>query len=105
MATEVIVLLITNLVAPIITGSITWLQAKKKYNSEVDSNVISNMKQSLEFYQSLSDDTKKRLDQYVEKNVQLEKEMADLRKQMLTLTMNICLDLTCKRRIIEKENS
>lgn len=102
-STEILILLITNIIAPIITGTVTWFQAKKKYNSEVDANVIANMKQSLEFYQSLSDDTKKRLDTYVEKNMQLEQEMSELRKQMLTLTMNICLDLTCKHRILEQK--
>ena len=35
----------------------------------------------------------------------LEKELSELKSQMLTLTMNICLDLTCKRRIVETAKS
>lgn len=47
---EITVLIITNILAPIITGFASWLMAKKKYYSEVDSTVIANMKESLEFY-------------------------------------------------------
>ena len=32
-------------------------------------------------------------------------ELSELKSQMLTLTMNICLDLTCKRRITETAKS
>lgn len=101
--TEIIILLITNIVAPIITGSVTWMQAKKKYNVEIDSNIINNMKESLNFYKQLSDDNKERLKEVLEKNDYLEKDIMELRKQVLNLTMHICLDLTCKHRAIEKE--
>jgi hypothetical protein len=42
--------------------------AKRKYNSEVDNNVISNMKASLDFYKQLSDDNKERLSEVLKKN-------------------------------------
>ena len=80
---------------------ITWILAKKKYNAEVDNNVIQNMQQSLEFYKSLSDDNKERLSEVLEKNQKLEDDVSELRKQMLNLTMKICLDLSCKHRILE----
>ena len=80
---------------------ITWILAKKKYNAEVDNNIIQNMQQSLEFYKSLSDDNKERLTEVLEKNQKLEEDVSELRKQMLNLTMKICLDLSCKHRIIE----
>jgi hypothetical protein len=47
---EITILIITNILAPVITGFASWLMAKKKYNSEVDNTVIGNMKESLEFY-------------------------------------------------------
>lgn len=97
---EVIVLIITNILAPIITAFATWLMAKRKYNSEVDNNVICNMKESLEFYKQLSDDNRERLSEVLRKNDQLEKEMSDLKTQLLNLTLNICMDLTCKHRIL-----
>lgn len=84
-----------------ISSLVTWILAKKKYNAEVDNNVIQNMQQSLEFYKELSDDTKDRLAEVLEKNQKLEDDVSELRKQMLNLTMKICLDLSCKHRILE----
>lgn len=102
LSTEIIILLITNIIAPIITGTVTWMQAKKKYNVEVDSNIITNMKESLDFYKQLSDDNKDRLKEVLEKNDYLEKELMELRKQVLELTLHICMDLTCKHRVQER---
>ena len=42
--------------------------AKKKYYSEVDSTVIDNMKESLDFYKQLSDDNRDRLKEVLNKN-------------------------------------
>ena len=60
------------------------------------------MKESLEFYKQLSDDNRERLSEVLKKNDQLEKEMSDLKTQLLNLTMNICMDLTCKHRILNR---
>ena len=98
---EITVLIITNILAPIITGFASWLMAKKKYYSEVDSTVIANMKESLEFYKQLSDDNRERLKEVLDKNDQLEKEVSELKSQMLKLAMNICMDLTCRNRVLE----
>ena len=100
---EITILIITNVLAPIITGFASWLMAKKKYNSEVDNTVIGNMRESLEFYKQLSDDNRERLKEVLRKNAFLEKEISDLRAQLLDLTLNICMDLTCKNRILSKE--
>lgn len=98
MNTEIIVLIITNIVSPIITGSIAWFQAKKKYNAEVDHSLITNMKESLEFYKRLSDDNRSRLDEAIKRNDALEKDVSDLRKQITDLSLNICLNLSCTHR-------
>lgn len=83
------------------TGWFTWKRTKKKYYSEVDHNLIENMENSLEFYKTLSDDNKVRLDILTEENDRLRDEVQEIRKQMLELTLNICLDLTCANRIID----
>ena len=101
---EITVLIITNILAPIITGFASWLMAKKKYYSEVDSTVISNMKESLEFYKQLSDDNRERLKEVLDKNDLLEKEISELKSQMLKLAMNICMDLTCRNRVLETKH-
>jgi hypothetical protein len=100
---EITVLIITNILAPIITGFASWLMAKKKYYSEVDSTVIANMKESLEFYKQLSDDNRERLKEVLDKNELLEKEISELKTQMLKLVTNICMDLTCRNRVLENK--
>ena len=50
---------------------------------------------------NLSDDNRARLEEITERNNELEKEVAELRKQVLNLTMNICMDLTCSNRTKE----
>ena len=90
-----------GLVTSIISSWTTWFLARKKYNSEVDLNLVEKMEKSLEFYKALSDDNKTRLEEITERNNELEKEVQELRKQVLNLTMNICMDLTCAHRLKE----
>lgn len=87
----------------ITSGWTSWFFARKKYNSEVDHNHIDNMKEALDFYRTLSDDNKIRLDELSERNNQLESEIIELRKQVLDLTMNICFNLTYDLR--QKKNT
>ena len=90
-----------GLLTSIISSVTTWFLARKKYNSEVDLNLVEKMEKSLEFYTNLSDDNKNRLEIITARNDSLEQEVQELRKQVLNLTMNICMDLTCHHRIIE----
>ena len=90
-----------GLLTSIISSWTTWFFARRKYNSEVDLKKKKKMEKSLEFYKSLSDDNKNRLEEITERNNELEKEVQELRKQVLNLTMNICMDLTCSHRIRE----
>lgn len=90
-----------GLLTSIISSWTTWFFARRKYNSEVDLNLVEKMEKSLEFYKSLSDDNKNRLEEITERNNELEKGVQELRKQVLNLTMNICMDLTCSHRIRE----
>lgn len=85
-----------GLVSTIVSGWTSWFFARRKYNSEVDNNLIENMQQSLEFYKKLSDDNKNRLDEVLKRNAELEQEIKDLRKQMFSLMNSICTDLTCQ---------
>lgn len=90
-----------GLVTSVVSSWTAWFFARKKYNSEVDLNLVEKMEKSLEFYRNLSDDNRARLEEITERNNELEKEVAELRKQVLNLTMNICMDLTCSHRIKE----
>ena len=90
-----------GLLTSIVSSWATWFFARKKYNTEVDLNLVEKMEKSLEFYRSLSDDNRTRLEEITERNNELEKEVQELRKQVLNLTMNICMDLTCAHRVRE----
>lgn len=110
---EVIATGIIGLFTTIVSGWTSWLFARKKYNSEVDSQVITNMKESLEFYKHLSDDNKERLDQVlqqnkeilaqnaklIEQNKKLQLEVEELKRQIKVLT-----DKTKKSETSSKKN-
>lgn len=87
-----------GIITTVISGWTSWFFARRKYNSEVDNNLIENMQQSLEFYKKLSDDNESRLDEVLRRNAELEQEIRDLRKQMFSLMNTICTDLTCQLR-------
>lgn len=87
-----------GIITTVISGWTSWFFARRKYNSEVDNNLIENMQQSLEFYKKLSDDNKNRLDEVLKRNAELEQEIRDLRKQMFSLMNSICTDLICQSR-------
>lgn len=87
-----------GIITTVISGWTSWFFARRKYNSEVDNNLIKNMQQSLEFYKKLSDDNENRLDEVLKRNAELEQEIRDLRRQMFSLMSSICTDLTCQLR-------
>ena len=87
-----------GLITTIVSGWTSWFFARKKYNSEVDSNLINNMKESLDFYEKLSNDNRERLEEVLKRNAELEQEVRELRKQMFNLMNTICIDLTCQLR-------
>ena len=94
-----------GVVTSIISAWTSWFFARKKYNSEVDNQLIKNMNESLEFYKKLSDDNKSRLEEVLKRNDELEKrderleeEVRQLRMQMLNFMGSLCTDLTCQLR-------
>ena len=87
-----------GIITTVISGWTSWFFARRKYNSEVENNLIENMQQSLEFYKKLSDDNENRLDEVLKRNAELEQEIRDLRKQLFSLMNSICTDLTCQLR-------
>lgn len=109
---QVIVTGVVGLITTVTSSWFSWFLAKKKYNTEVDSALIANMQESLEFYKKLSDDNKSRLDEVLRRNDQLEKandqlrednaqlrqELTQVREQVFTLMNNICYNLQCSAR-------
>ena len=93
--TGVLITALIGIVTTFASGWTSYFFTRKKYNTEVDQNVIHNMKESLEFYMQLSDDTKARLEDNIKRNSELESEVRDLRKQVSALMLMTCNDLTC----------
>ena len=105
-----------GLFTTVISGWTSWIFARKKYNSEVDSQVIANMKESLEFYKQLSDDNKERLDQVlkqnkeilaqnaelIEQNKKLQAEVEELKKQIKLLTDKAKKDGTSGKKNVQR---
>lgn len=75
-----------GVIATIVSGFSSWFFTKKKYNAEVDNNLINNMQESLEFYKALADDNKARLEDVLNENAELRKEISELRGQVDKLT-------------------
>lgn len=102
---DVIITGLVGLISTIVSGWVSWFFARKKYNSEVDNNLIHNMQESLEFYKNFADDAKLRLDEVLERNKQLEirnekleREVAELKNQVFNLMNSICMNFTCTYR-------
>lgn len=95
---EVVITGIIGLITTVLSGWTSWFYTRKKYNSEVDNNLILNMKNSLEFYEKLSNDNRDRLEEVLQRNNELEQELKELKKQMFNLMASICTDLTCQVR-------
>ena len=83
---ETLVARLGGVITSILSGFTSWFFTKRKYNAEVDNNLISNMQDSLEFYKSLADDNKQRLDEVLAENADLRKEVSELREQVSKLT-------------------
>lgn len=68
--------------ASAVTSGVTFLFARKKYVSEVNSNNIKNMQESLNFYIKIVEDNTKRINDYQDEIKELRNENREQRKQM-----------------------
>lgn len=113
LSNEVIITGILGIITSIISGWVSYFFTRKKYNSEVDLNLIEKMQGSLDFYTKLSEDNKRildetlaKLDESEKRNNALENEIREVRNQMFSLMTQICTDLSCSVRkiYIDKAN-
>lgn len=100
--TEILITAGVGLVTTIVSGWSSWVFARKKYNSEVDHNIIDNMMESLEFYEKLSNDNKARLTEVLAENQKMRSDLDELRNQVVRLAASICYNLSCEMRVREE---
>ena len=74
-----------GIITTVASSFVSWFFAKRKYNAEVDNHLISNMQESLEFYKTLADDNKVRLEAVLQENAELRKEIHELRTEQQML--------------------
>lgn len=94
-----------GLVTTVTSAWVSWFFTRKKYSTEVDHNYIENLGEGLKTYDSIISHNRTEIEYLMKDNEDLRREVAELRKQVLNLTMNICMDLTCARRIREHQVS
>lgn len=92
-----------GLVSTVVSGWVSWFFARKKYNAEVDSNEIENLKKSLEFYESIVKDNNKKLQFYIDLAENNRIEVYRLKGVIHRLLNNSCLDNGCIKRMFYTE--
>lgn len=87
-----------GLITTIVSGWTSWFFARRKYNTEVDSNEIENLKKSLEFYESIVKDNNEKLQFYINLAENNRIEVYRLKGVIHRLLNNSCLDNGCIKR-------
>ena len=87
-----------GLITTIVSGWVSWFFARRKYNTEVDSNEIENLKKSLEFYESIVKDNNEKLQFYIDLAEDNRIEVYRLKGVIHRLLNNSCLDEGCIKR-------
>lgn len=97
MSTELLIGLV-GIASSSISSFITWALAKKKYDAEVDSAEIQNLKDSLDFYKHVLEENEKLLKSYIKKVDENIIEIHKLRNVIQELLSLSCVDAMCKKR-------
>lgn len=91
-------------VSTILTGWASWFFARKKYNTEVDSKEIENLKDSLKLYESIVKDNNEKVQFYIDLAKNNNKEVYRLKSIVHRLLNNSCLDNKCIKRTFYTED-
>lgn len=103
MTAETIALIVTS-VSTVVGPCVSWFAARKKYNVEVEDTKIDSLRKIIDEQKREIQSLREGQNLYMERNLELEKQVVDLRKQMYNLMQTICLDLTCTHRKLNEEN-
>lgn len=94
----VIITAIIGIITTFFSSLFTWVFTRKKYNAEVDTTSIENIKASLEVYQNMVKDLGRKLDIYgkiIDKN---KGDLIRLKNVVIKMMGKICTVESCKNR-------
>ena len=98
MNTETIIVAIVGVITSALSSWFSWGLSKKKYNSEVKSCELDNLKKSLEFYESIVNDNNKKLTFYIKLAEDNRVEVYRLKGTIFNILNAACLDKGCSDR-------
>lgn len=92
-----------GLVTTVVSGFTSWFFTRRKYNSEVDSNELENLKKSVDIYEKIVTDMEDKLKYYIALAENNRVEVYRLKEIVYRLLNNSCLDNTCTQRKLYTE--
>lgn len=103
MDTDILITAVIGIFTTFFSGFSTWLFSKKKYNAEVDSNVIRNLQDSVKLYETVIKDLQGKLDFYVNMAEENRIETYRLKNIVFQILNSACVDNTCAKRKLYSE--
>lgn len=100
---DAVITALITLVTTSIGSLVSWLLAKRRYNSEVDSNEIENLKKSLEFYERIVQDNNEKLQFYIKLAKANKVEVYRVKGIVYRIFNNACTDNSCIKRVFYTE--
>ncbi len=87
-----IVMALVGVVCSAISSVVTFLLTRRKYNSEVDSQVVENVKNAFEAYKQVMEETiasqEKKIEKLQSENDYLKKQFEMMQNQLVKLLLN-----------------
>lgn len=87
-----IVMALVGVVCSAISSVVTFLLTRRKYNSEVDSQVVENVKNAFEAYKRVMEETiasqEKKIEKLQSENDYLKKQFEMMQNQLVSLLLN-----------------
>lgn len=84
---EIVLSAIVSTVTAACSAAISFLAARKKYKADVSAVEINNFKESLDFYITLSNDNKDRLDSFIDERATLMAKIDSLKEENESLKL------------------
>lgn len=102
---------IIGVVEGVLTAVVTFLLTRRKYSAEVkgneidnDGHKIENEHRDLDFYIKMTKDNKVKLNELSDENMDLRRQVAEMRSIVLGMLQQICTDMMCQNRKFDAQS-